>query len=59
MRIRLYLDAFVPVFLGILAYRYKRVSRYPILWISLLFVIARFIHLLNNNGIAFPLIFKY
>lgn len=59
MRIRLYLDAFIPVFLGILAYRYKRVVRYPILWIALLFIMARFIHILNNNGIAFPLKFKF
>ena len=58
MRIRLYLDAFIPIFLGILAYRYRIVSRYPVLWIALLLIIARFIYVLNNNGVAFPLIFK-
>lgn len=58
MRIRLYVDVFIPLFLGLLAYRYNKMYRYPIVWCALIFLIAKFVYGLYNLGMVYPLQFK-
>ena len=59
MRIRLYVDAFIPLFLGVLAHRYNRVYQYPMLWLAFIFLIAKFAYGLYHLGTVHPLQFKF
>lgn len=59
MRIRLYVDIFIPLFLGVLAYRYKKVYQYPMLWIAFIFLITKFAYGLYHLGSVHPLQFKF
>lgn len=59
MRIRLYVDVFIPLLLGMLAYRYNRIYRYPMLWIAFIFLFAKFVYGLYHLGSVHPLQFKF
>lgn len=58
MRIRLYIAIFIPLILGSLAYRYKKIWRYPILWGALFYLIIKFTYTLYYLGSVYPLHFK-
>lgn len=59
MRLWLYIQAFTPIFLGILFYNYRNVQKYPILWGALGYKVLYYLYALNTLGNLHPLIFKF